>query len=90
MESESKEMIDQTTNTKGKMGSQVTEGDEIKIDREIGNGRKANQKGKTAEASRWNATGLARYGKDVHAINEEWVYTLKVEKSYVGVHARHY
>ena len=82
MESESKVMIDQTTNATGKMGSQVSEGDENKIDREIGSGRKVNGKGKVAEVSWWNATGVARYGKDVHASKEEWVYTLKVEKSY--------
>ena len=78
-------MIEQTTDAKGKMGSQVSEGDENKIDREISSGRKVNGKGKVAEVSQWNATGVARYGKDVHASNEEWVYTLKVEKSYGAI-----
>ena len=73
VESESKAMIEQTTNAKGKMGSQVSEGDENKTDRETGSGRKVNGKRKAAEVSQWNETGVARYGKDVHASNEEWV-----------------
>ena len=41
--------------------------------------------GKVREGSQWKGIGVAGYGKDRHASNEEWVYTLKVEKSYGAI-----
>ena len=75
IERESKVKIEQAIDMKGKKGSQVTEGDEYKNDREeqIGSGRKVNGKGKVAEVSHWNGIGVARYGKDRNASNEEWI-----------------
>ena len=67
------------------MDSQSAEDDKTNTNRVTGSGRRTNGRGKTGEGSQWNATELARYGKDVHASNKEWVYTLKVEKSYGGI-----
>ena len=47
--------------------------------------RNASGIGKVREGNQCKGTAVARYGKDGHASNKDWLYALKVEKSYGAI-----
>ena len=81
------EMAERATDRKGKMANQIPEANGSKVDEENSNGMEENASGmgKVRKVNQWKGTAVARYGKDGHASNEEWLYTLKVEKSYGAI-----
>ena len=83
----SSKAVEHEHDRKEKKENQKKEANGVKFDDENPNGKERNAggMGNFREGNQWKGIAVSRNGKDGHSSNDEWLYTLKVEKSYGAI-----